>query len=124
MDPMDFFGVRISVRLSESMRVNEMNENTSLPQDFNGLLTALAGGEKKYANLAVDLGQSYWKVYRWTRSNYVPEKAWADVMRLSEQRGLKGVNAEYLHKLGLKGRVIAEPGKYRRNSKKLQKDIA
>lgn len=79
-----------------------MNENGPLPHDFAELLTVLAGGPNRRPQLAVDLNRSYWEVARWSRLNHVPDTAWADIMRLSQEKGLRGVDPEYLHKLSLK----------------------
>lgn len=87
------------------------------PEDFKELLVALGGGPGRRAKLARELSRSYWEVARWFRTNYVPEWAWSDLMRLASKQGVSGINSEYLHELSAKGNVFMQRGKYPRPPK-------
>ncbi len=92
-------------------------KNGELPDTFVGLLIALGGGHGRKAKLAVELRRSIWEVNNWYRRDYVPEWAWADIMRLSAKRRLLGVTTDYLHKICKKGREIRKRGKHQRLTK-------
>lgn len=77
-------------------------ENT--PTSFADLLLQLAGGKNKRPALAVALGRKYWEVWYWQKHDYIPEKAWEDIITLATARGRKDINIEMLHKLARKSR--------------------
>lgn len=77
-------------------------ENT--PTSFADLLLQLAGGKNKRPALAVSLGRKYWEVFYWEKHDYIPEKAWDDIIRLAHEKGNKSVTFDLLRELARKSR--------------------
>jgi hypothetical protein len=97
-------------------KVEEMNESGRLPDDFRELLVVLADSKRGRPQLAADLNRGYWTILNWDRKNNVPEEDWESLMQLSAKRGLKGIDADYLRRIALKGMPISEGrGKYLRS---------
>ena len=76
-----------------------MNTPIILPTSFKELLLVLAGGDRKRQDLADALGRGYWQLYYWSRSDFIPDEYWDDVIALAAKRRLPGIDRDYLKRL-------------------------
>lgn len=81
------------------------------PTSFNDLLLQLAGGKNKRPELALSLGRKYWEVWYWQQKDYIPEKAWEDIVILAKAKGRKDISIEMLHKLARRSRLDVKMAK-------------
>ena len=70
-----------------------------LPSTFKELLVVLAGGERNRQDLADALGRGYWQLYYWSRTDFIPDKYWDDVIALAARKRLDGIDRDYLKRL-------------------------